>query len=156
MAGLVHEFVLVSRDKYNYGDYLKLLNNPQAVFLHDNLLSYLSDTLKWIPSYIPRNKNKLVRFEGLAYYGVTIIKEDGAITTRKIFNLWADLFSNAPEKLKLTGDFGWIEGEGSNSGKYEIIKIQRDEIVKSLRQVADYAEEVENSGGRLFILHLGL
>ncbi|HRH41234.1 MAG TPA: hypothetical protein PKY82_06275 [Pyrinomonadaceae bacterium] len=156
MAGLDHEFLLVSCNEYNYSDYLKLLNNPQAVLLHDNLLSYLSDTLKWIPCYIPRSKNKLVEFEGLAYYGVTIIKEDGATIMRKIFNLWADLLSNAPENLKLTGNFGWIEGEDSNSGKYEIIKIQRDEIVKSLRKIAGYAEEVENSGGKLFILHLGL
>ena len=156
MAGLDHDFLLVSRDEHDSDDYLELINSPQAVLLHDDLVSYMSDTLKWIPCYLPRGKNNLVAYEGLNFYGPTIIKDDGASAAQKIFTLWADLFSNAPRNLKLTGQFSWIEGKGVDSGKYAVIKAKRDEVVKSLRQIADFAKEVESSNGKLFILHLGI
>lgn len=156
MAGLNHDFFLLSRDKHDYDDYLNFINNPEAILMHDDLISYIADTLKWIPCYLPRGKNKLIAFEGLNFYGPTIIKEDGAILAQKIFTLWADLFSIAPKELKLTGDFTWIEGKSVNSGKYNVIKAKRNEVVKSLRQIADFAKEVERSNGELFILHLGI
>lgn len=151
MAGLNHDFFLVSWDLYNYGDFSEFYNHPK-----DDLISYMGDTLKWIPCYFPKNRNKLVACEGLNYDALTIIKQDGAIIARRIFTLWADLFLNSPEHLKLTGNFGWIEGEDKSFGNYSIIKAKRDEVVKSLKQIADYAKEVESSNGKLFILHLGI
>ena len=156
MAGLNHDFFLVSCDLNNYGDFSEFYNHPKAVLLHDDLISYMGDTLKWIPCYFPKSRNKLVACEGLNYDTLTIIKQDGANIARKIFTLWADLFLNSPEDLKLTGNFGWIEGEDKNSGNYSVIKAIRDEIVKSLKQIADYAKDVESSSEKLFILHLGI
>lgn len=156
MAGLNHDFLLVSRDEHDYDDYIGLINSTQAVLLHDDLVSYLSDTLKWIPCYLPRGKNDLIAYEGLNFYGPTIIKDDGAGVARRIFSLWADLFSNASRNLNLTGNFSWTEDKGVQSGKYDIVEAETDEVVISLRQISGFAQQVESSSGKLFLLHLGI
>ena len=157
MAGLNHDFLLVFRDEHDYDDYWELTNSPQAVLLHNDLVFYINDSLKWIQCYIPRGKNDLLACEGLDFYGTTIIKDDGAEAAKKIFTSWADLFSNAPQNLELTGNYQWlVNNGGANTGNYSVIKAERDKLVESLRQIAGYAEEVENSNGKLFILHLGI
>ena len=37
----------------------------------------------------------------------------------KLFATWATLFSIGPKRIKLTGAYGWTEGEGKETGGYE-------------------------------------
>jgi hypothetical protein len=72
----------------------------KMVVIPDEIILYISDTLKWIPTI---NPNTQKWGYGLNYHGNTIINRhkdhDGSVITRNIFNAWADLFSNSPDKL---------------------------------------------------------
>ena len=154
MAGLDHDFLLLSTENCSYTDYMKWINNPLAVRIHDDVIGYMKDSLNWITCYNPANG--MIKHEGLNWYGPTVIKEDGAIVAQKIFAAWASLFSNGPKALTLTGAYGWIDGQGAETGSYSVIKIDRDEIVGAMRTLADYANQVADSRDRLFVLHLGI
>ena len=154
MAGLNHDFLLLSSREHAYTDYLKWINNPRAVQVHDDIMNYIRDTLTWITCYNPAKK--MAKHKGLNFYGPTVIKSDGAIIAGSLFAAWATLLSNAPKKITLTGDYGWIEGESQESGKYSMIKADRDEIVERFKQVANFSKRVVRSKDDLFILHLGI
>jgi len=159
MSGLNHDFLLLSRSAFDYWDYLKLINRPEAVSLHNDLLEYLLDSLRWIPCHNPgHGKRKgLLPHNGLNFYGPTIIKSDGGHVFHRIFDAWGDLFSNGPSRLELlTKTSGWIEGESAESGAGHTIIADRDDVVKRLRQLADFGKKVEESAGELYILHLGI
>ena len=156
MAGLMHDFLLVARKEFDYWDSSNFYNHPQAIHLHDDLMHYIGDSLKWIPCHVPARRNKLHEHKGLNFYGPTIIKEEGASAAHNIFSLWAELFSLAPKVLKLTGAWGWIEGEPAESGKYSTIIVERDKVVITFRQIAEYGKRVIASEGSLYILHMGI
>jgi hypothetical protein len=156
MAGLMHDFHLLERSEFDYWDYSNFYNHPQAVQVHDDLLRYLSDSLKWIPCHFPKKRQKLLECKGLNLIGVTIIKAEGASIAQNVFDLWADLFSHGPEELELTGGWVWIDGEPMESGKFSTIVEERDDLVSSLRQIAEYAKRVSESQGRSYLLHLGI
>lgn len=154
MAGLNHDFLLLSTREQQYTDYLNLINHSDAICIHDDLMRYMQDTLNWITCYNPANK--MMRHKGLNYYGPTVIKNDGAVTAQKVFTTWATLFSTGPKRIKLTGGYGWIHGKGPETGSYSKITVNRDELVETLRTIAKYSKSVANSKGDLFILHLGI
>ena len=144
MAGLNHDFLLLSTRECQYTDYMKWINNDRAILIHDDIMNYMYDTLKWITCYYPARK--MMKHKGLNFYGPTVIKKDGAVEAQKVFATWATLFSAGPKRIKLTG-----EG-ADHSG----IRINRDEVVKNLRTLARYSKSVANSDGSLFLLHLGI
>jgi hypothetical protein len=154
MAGLNHDFLLLSSREHSYTDFMKWINNPQAVQIHDDVIDYMQDTLNWITCYNPAKK--MMKHKGLNLCGPTIIKRDGAISADKIFTSWASLLSNGPKEIKLTGAYGWIEGENKETGSYSVIKADRDEIVERFKELADFSKQVVNSNDELFILHLGI
>lgn len=152
MAGPNHDFLLLSRSEHPYSEYMKWFRNSEAIEIDDDLLGYVSDTLKWVVCYNPGNKmNKMI---GLNWYGPSIIKHDGAQMLKQIFENWASLLSNGPERLQLTGYFGWDEEQ--TKGQYELLTYDRDNIIKTFRTLAAYAKQVINSQDDLYILHLGI
>lgn len=154
MAGLNHDFLLLKLSEFAYWGYDQFYNDPQAVILHDDIINYVFDSLMWIPCHTPVRRNKMFERKGLNPHGVTIIKEEGADAAHSIFGLWADLFSQAPNVLKLTGSYGWNEGE--ENGQYETIIAERDKIVKTFRQLSEYAQRVRETEGGFYILHIGI
>jgi hypothetical protein len=82
MAGLNHEFLLLSREQYPYAEYMQWINNPKAIHLHDDLMHYLDDSLRWITCYNPAKR--MLRHKGLNFYGPTVIKSDGAVVLQRV------------------------------------------------------------------------
>lgn len=154
MAGLNHDFLLLSSQEHSYFDYLKWINNPQAILIHDDIMNYIQDSLNWITCYNPGKK--MVKHKGLNFCGPTVIKKDGAIAAYSIFKAWASLFSCGPKRLRLTGSYGWIAGESKETGSYSIVKADRDEMVEKFNVIANYSKQVVDSKDQLFILHLGM
>ena len=154
MAGLNHDFLLLSTREHPYTDYMKWINHPKAIQIHDDVMCYMQDTLNWITCYNPAQK--MMKHKGMNFYGPTVIKKDGAEDSEKLFTTWATLFSIGPKRIKLTGAYGWTEGEGKETGGYDEIRIYRDEVVDKLRTLAKYSKSVANSDGALFLLHLGI
>ncbi len=163
MSGLNHDFWLVSgKENLNYS-WKSYLHKPNAIQIHDDILRYMGDTLKWIPTYNPAKRQP---FKGLCTYGVTVINEEGAEAAEKIFLLWAELFSCGPKVLKLTGSYSWqLENDPikdgydiivPNSGGYEKLMINRNLLVDNLRMLASYAHKIRNSDGGYYILHSGI
>lgn len=156
MGGLLHDFHLVNRGEFDYWNSSHFHNHPQAVLVHDDVIRYMSDCLKWISCHVPMTPPILKEMKGLNFYGPTIIKSDGADQAFAVFEIWAQLFSQGPKTLELTGAWSSVEGESEQSGHYEIIVAERDNLVASLKQIAEYAKQVERSDGLLYILHLGI
>ena len=78
---LLHDFVLLNKNEFSYDDCCELVGKVSYdVSIHDDLIIYFNDFLKWIPTYNPSLK---VRHTGLNYYGVTVIDGDGAALLHK-------------------------------------------------------------------------
>jgi hypothetical protein len=163
MAGLNHDFLLLSSRNFRIGYWSQDRQLPGGVQIHDDLLRYTSDTLKWIPS---RVSSKQVPFQGLDFYGETWITSEGAGLTQRIFSSWADLFASGPDAFELTGSYCWTAEANplvhsntpavAGSGHYERLTVDRNEIVDKFRTIASYAERMQKSEGELYILHLGI
>jgi hypothetical protein len=153
VAGLFHDFLLLSQAEHPFTAYREFVNDQGAVQLHDELIGYLMDSLKWLPSY---NPSREVPTSGLCRWGPTIIHLEGADTAYRIFTAWADLFSAGPPVLNLTGEWTRVHDEPPTDIGYEPLAFDRDETVDRLRLVARYASSVVGSGGDLYILHIGV
>lgn len=154
MAGLNHDFLLLSSQEYSSSNLSQWINSPKAILIHDDVIRYIQDTLNWITCYNPGRK--MTKHKGLNLYGPTIIKSDGAPRAEKVFTAWAMMFSNGPKKIQLTGAFEWVEGDNIESGHYSKIRADRDEMAAKFTELANYAKKVAGSKGELLILHLGI
>jgi hypothetical protein len=152
MAGLFHDFLLLSKAEYPYRGFGTLYNSPEALRIHDDHLRYLYDSLLWIPCHNPAIKMR--EHMGLNLYGETIIKKKGAAVAGKVFQAWAELFLCGPEIIELTGNYT-VEAEESE-GDYEKLKINRDGFVETLETLTAYCKEVILSDDNKFILHMGI
>lgn len=139
MPDLNHEFLLLSREQYPYAEYMQWINNPKAIHLHDDLMHYLDDSLRWITCYNPAKH--MLKHKGLNFYGPTVIKYDGAVVLQRVLSGWSEIFSSGPKHINLTGP---------------VIKLDRDVVVKTLNRLSNYARSVIESEDKLYILHLGL
>jgi hypothetical protein len=163
MGGLNHDFFLLSLEEHPYTDYHRFYNRSDALLVHDDILQYLADTLRWIPTI---NAARGVPHDGLCWYGPTAITETGAGQARRIFQAWADLFEVGPEVVRLTGAWSWqVRNEPEQDGYtivesgtegYEQLIVPRSGLVQTLRTLAEWAERVRQSGGDHYILHLGI
>ncbi len=159
-GGLHHNFFLVETDNYfpdksrknRLIDLDEIWENYKCVNMHDDHLRYLSDTLIWIPTYNSwKNRDEL----GIYFYSTTIIKKNGAIIAKKIFENWANLFLNGTENFELTGSY-CSNSENHEKGYYNKIKINRDEFVEKLNTLSYYCDEVIKSNDKKSIWHFGI
>jgi len=153
VAGLFRDFLLLSLAEHPITSYGKFVNDPRAVRLHDDLLGYLWDSLVWLPSYNPAKREPTT---GLCRWGPTLIRAEGAVTARRVFTAWADLFDAGPPVLRLTGDWTSVEGEPPHGGGSERLEFDREETIDRLRLLAGSADQVAGSRHDLDILHLGV
>ena len=95
-------------------------------------------------------------FQGIDTYGTTIIKDEGANLLFHLVSAWINLFSCSPKNLRLTGAWTYYnkEEDAEGDGHYETLEFDRDEVIKNLKALADYAQEA--SKGNYFILHTGI
>jgi len=157
--GLQHEFFLITEDEcqkihYCDGDYFLSKDSRYIAVIHDDIIQYIYDTLRWIPCI-----NPAINYErgfGLHNWGVTLFDKEAAEVLFNIVKAWADLFSNGPTTLNLRGNYSWIEDEGMQSGDYEILEIARDELVENFRKLQSFAEQVMVNSNKYFILHHGI
>lgn len=78
--------------------------NPEDpdIFLHDDFMHYINDTLNWIPT-LTASSSGLIQEKGLNLYGRTVINFNGAGKLYKIMNAWTNLLCESPQKVMLTG-----------------------------------------------------
>ena len=153
MHGPFHDFLLVNKKQYDYSQYIELINHPSRVQISDDLIIYMNDSFKWIPTFNPAKKET---HQGLCMYGPTVIKDEGAIIAEKIFNSWISLFAQGPERLTLRGCFSWMNGSSPDSGEYETLEFLRDEIIESLLKISEFCRKVKDSKNEFYLLHLGV
>ena len=152
MSGLYHSFQLVDRKSFDYSDYCKLISTQHPVKIHDNVIHYILDTLKWITSYNPATNEEMT---GLSLYGPTVVRKEGAHCALRIFSAWADLFSNGPSVLDLSGPYTWKNSDPKR-GNFTKVTVKRDEIVNALREVKDFLQKILDASDEIYLLHLGL
>lgn len=162
MSGLLHDFMLLNYVEHPVENWQQWYHNPAAMKIHDDILQYIADSLRWIPTYNPAAK---LPCHGLCWCGPTIIDTTGAKIAARVFASWAELFSCGPNEIELTGQFSWqsenaTEQDGaervvSGSAGYERLNMNRDELTMNLRTLASYAERIEQTDA-LYILHLGI
>ncbi|WML33497.1 hypothetical protein [Clostridium sp. OS1-26] len=157
--GLEHKIFLVTKSDYeeipcNVGD-VSLEDMSNCVLIHNDIIQYIGDTLRWIPSINPGNGYE--KGFGLNNYGITLFDKEGAAVILNIAKLWADLFSNGTPILKLKGSYCWTTNDkGVLEGEYEIIEVNRDELVSNIRKLQSLAEKVIHDSSKYFIIHHGI
>jgi hypothetical protein len=89
-----------------------------------------------------------------AYYGESLIDQHGAAGFSNILKAWYLLFSEAPELIKLKGNYTYIEGEDEAKGQYERLYFNKQDILKQLNRLMQFCERVKNEG--YVIIYLGI
>lgn len=91
---LNHHFYLIDRRACEAAK-INWQYDDRVVELHDDFLSYLWDSLMWIPTSNPNRGNQPCM--GLNRWGNTILNYDGAALAQTVFNNWANLLRVAPK-----------------------------------------------------------
>jgi hypothetical protein len=152
---LTHEFFLIPKTV----DITSLIFNGEdiqnyavdMVEIADDIILYIYDALEWIPSKNPARTGLPVG-KGLNYHGFTLFDEQSSSKLKNIFSAWRCLFKNAPDTLKLTGQF--VEGIEDTCGDYEIIEFSRDEVINQMDKIIAFAEKINQ--GEYHLCHRGI
>ncbi|WP_019913596.1 hypothetical protein [Paenibacillus sp. HW567] len=152
---LEHKFYLtpITIDVEHF--WMNIENNSEvidSVVIHDDIILYVSDTLKWIPSRNPA-LHEAPMGAGINYHGVTLFDQNSAITLKSIFSSWRDLFLNSPLAVELTGEFVRVEGAGQ-LGHYEQLVYNRHEIIKQFEKIISFADRLFEGG--FYLYHCGI
>lgn len=152
--GLYHGFVLLNKKDYPVNMKLKMILKSyedikcNTVWLEDDLLMYIRDTLLWMPCVSTRDD------EPLNWYGITVIEQDRVSFFKAIIDAWTALFSLAPEEFKLP--VGWVVNKKMEAGGYfEHLLFLKKDVLSALKAVSDMAEIVSKDNS-VYILHLGI
>lgn len=152
---LEHQFFLISKDMIVQDTVLdySLVEQPgiDVCRLHDDIISYIGDSLRWIPTQNPSFPESTY---GLNRCGITLIGTEGAPVMRGILRAWMDLFGNGPDNLYLTGDYSWGNLEGIETGEYLIINLDRDTLLDKLSRLHSLCDKALAEG--LVVVHFGI
>lgn len=149
-----HTFYLLGQEiEYNKAIQYK----GKSVILDDDFLSYISDSLSWIPVVYPDILGEHKDGFGLDYYGITVINKNGADVLYSIMISWSHLFSQGPQNLKLSSP--WVierydQIQERNLLSRDICTFNREELIAKLTTLAEFAVQVKT--GNFFILHHGI
>ena len=124
----------------------KILEEKEQVYIEDNLILYIVDTLKWINTFSSLKTNKETK--GLNYHGVTYFKGDSIRKLKKIIFYWKELFNIAEKKFELMGIYYSPKRKKYLKNRY--IKKEVIESLENLINLCDRAEKenkiIEHSG----------
>ena len=124
----------------------RILEEKEQVYIEDNLILYIVDTLKWINTFSSLKTNKETK--GLNYHGVTYFKGDSIRKLRKIIFYWRELFNVAEKNFELMGIYYSPKRKKYLKNRY--IKKEVIESLENLINLCDRAEKenkiIEHSG----------
>lgn len=163
-----HDFVLVKKSKINTENKMNKVfdnyfNNNQENLpyakIEDDIIIYMLDTLKWIRN----DYTKIEEKKGLAYYGITLIKDKNAEKLSKIMKAWATLFAQGDKEFELTGmytlfgeeTYDEITDSYYKDGQYEKIRVVRAELLKDLKKLISILEKAINDK-EYCVVHMGI
>ena len=155
LSGPYHDFWLLHGEPRDAAELWGRKDAP--VRLSDDLVSYLWDTLQWVPTLNPSHSPHL-QGSGLNRWGATAVAGDGARMLAQLARRWAALFELAPgPTIRLTGSFQFQlgdDGQPAGEGGYVVLLADRDRLVGQLGMLAQMADQA--SQGDHFLLHLGV
>lgn len=147
--GLDHEFLLLDKRIYPLKKNMNYTDVKCRASLNDDLVSYMNDTLSWIPASKDGGEN------GLNYYNSTLINQRSAPVLKVIIDSWFALFSSAPSReFELISSFSWNEKNKIAEHSYKLIYSKCD-ILPALKTISNMAEVVSQDDN-FYILHLGI
>ena len=124
----------------------RILEEKEQVYIEDNLILYIVDTLKWINTFSSLKTNRETK--GLNYHGVTYFKGDSIRKLRKIIFYWKELFNVAEKNFELMGIYYSPKRKKYLKNRY--IKKEVIESLENLINLCDRAEKenkiIEHSG----------
>jgi hypothetical protein len=161
---MCQDFWLLREGERAYRNYQDLLrpHNP-SLCVDSYLLAYFVDSLRWIPTLNPAYDDK--PGTGLNWYGPTIINSAGGAMLQGISLAWKQLFICGPAQLKLrrafvmTWPFPGKEEQVIDPtqldqfGQYEYLSVERDWLVETFTQLAQFGSLVAT--GKYFLFHMG-
>jgi hypothetical protein len=147
---LLHTFHLIpsSIDIQNF--FMTTKNNDaiiDSVKIHDDMITYIYDSLNWIPSRNPALRD-MPNGQGIHYHGITLFDEHSSEALLKIFTAWRDLFSNAPDIFQLKGPFI------INRDEHEILYFSRNEIIDQFETMISMSNYLAD--GNYYLYHCGI
>ncbi|MCI3923530.1 hypothetical protein MO973_25210 [Paenibacillus sp. TRM 82003] len=153
MSGENHEFVLFP-DTIDVSDYQLVQGHAIAMaYVHDDLINYIYDSLVWIPSKNPFEKEgALPTRRGLNLYGLTLFERHASEALIGIFSSWRDLFGQGPNLLELT-----VYGENKRQRDAEgrlVLRLDRDEVIGEFEKVISMARRLQEGGFNM--MHFGI
>jgi hypothetical protein len=156
---------LLREDEWTYHKISNVFyRSDAAVHLRDELVGYMWDTFLWIPT-LQVSDDDVLLIHGINRWGQTIINHQGALIFQQICLSWAQLFSQGPEQLILSGptSISWpFEEEERTLNEKQAIDLlsptqlvtDRDLLVQNLRLLALFGAQA--AVGEHFILHYGI
>ncbi|GKU82610.1 hypothetical protein [Niallia sp. NCCP-28] len=154
--GLTHEFYLIpdtTELKEFYLNAKKINGIAESIAISDDIITYIYDSLEWIPSKNPATNQSSAKAYGFNYYGVTLFDVHSAAALKGVFAGWRDLFQYAPDLITLKGTF--IYGEGNNqAGEYEKIIVNRKELLSFFDKIISMADRLAE--GNYYVYHCGI
>ena len=154
LTGPYHDFWILDKKTNSTEDFLDFSGRKDApVRLEDDLILYLNDTLKWVPTQSVTGD----KLKGLHFYSITIIMDDGAVFLRNLIKNWLGIFKLAPDNFTLTGSYGFQLNDEAlpvDEGSYTKHMIHKSILISKLEKLLEMAEVA--SEGQHFILHLGI
>jgi hypothetical protein len=114
----------------------RILEEEEQVYIEDNLILYIVDTLKWIDTFSSLKTNRETK--GLNYHGVTYFKGDNIKKFKKIIFYWKELFNIAEKKFELMGIY-----YSPKRKKYLKNRYSKKEVIESLENLINLCDRAE-------------
>jgi len=122
--------------------------NYHNVSVNDDIILYILDSLKWIPTYNPFKREASI---GINYSGVTLIENNGLKKLYDIITGWILLFNNAPDTFDLKGNYII---QDNNTGHYEIINYDKNIMINNLTSFKEFILKTMDENE--IIVHFGI
>jgi hypothetical protein len=145
----LHEFIVIDGIECDLGSF-DPSRTEDMVYLEDDFLDYIRDSLDWMPTYNPSMHEKQI---GLNFCGETVILNDSAAQAARVFGAWHILLSCGPRALQLTGRYSWIVDKPLESGAYNVLNFNRYETLFQLEKLVRFCWLVEQNGGNKSLYH---
>ena len=114
----------------------RILEEKKQIYIEDNLILYIVDTLKWIDTFSDLKTSDTEN--GLNYHGVTYFKGDNIKKLKKIIFYWKELFNIAEKKFELMGIY-----YNPKRKKYLKNKYIKKEVIESLENLINLCDRAE-------------
>ena len=164
---LTHDFVLLNKNEFSYDDCCDLIGGISFdVSIHDDLILYFMDYLKWLPTYRTKKKKRIY---GLDYHAMTIMDVEGATEALILFSSLVNILKLSPNVLTLTGIYTFVQAYDDvidpnenvdrilrETAGYEKIIMQKRVVIQQFEILSELIQKVIDSNNSLYVLHLGI